>query len=217
MKSMMARIAGILFVAVFAAVGSVQAATIDTLFNTGVDASGNLLTSGSDPHYTLTKDGSTVDTMILSGTSFPLTHWLNDPSSASAWIKPADNRYDDEPGTYTFTTTFDLTGLDHNTANISGKWSTDNRGVDILLNGTSLGLTADGFRDWYEFVIDSGFVAGINTLQFIVENYDDSGNNPTGLRVDMTGNAAVVPVPAAVWLFGSGLLGLVGYSRRKAA
>jgi hypothetical protein len=28
--------------------------------------------------------------------------------------------------------------------------------------------------------------------------------------------AAVVPVPAAVWLFGSGLLGLIGVARRKA-
>jgi hypothetical protein len=27
----------------------------------------------------------------------------------------------------------------------------------------------------------------------------------------------VVPVPAAVWLFGSGLLGLVGIARRKSA
>lgn len=31
-----------------------------------------------------------------------------------------------------------------------------------------------------------------------------------------TNPAAVVPVPAAVWLFGSGLLGLVGIARRKA-
>jgi len=30
-------------------------------------------------------------------------------------------------------------------------------------------------------------------------------------------NVAVVPVPAAVWLFGSGLLGLVGVARRKKA
>ncbi|MCK5092950.1 MAG: VPLPA-CTERM sorting domain-containing protein, partial [Gammaproteobacteria bacterium] len=27
--------------------------------------------------------------------------------------------------------------------------------------------------------------------------------------------ASVVPVPAAVWLFGSGLIGLVGFARRK--
>ncbi|MBI5783055.1 MAG: VPLPA-CTERM sorting domain-containing protein, partial [Gammaproteobacteria bacterium] len=31
------------------------------------------------------------------------------------------------------------------------------------------------------------------------------------------GDVAVVPVPAAVWLFGSGLLGLIGVARRKAA
>jgi hypothetical protein len=28
-------------------------------------------------------------------------------------------------------------------------------------------------------------------------------------------DVVVVPVPAAVWLFGSGLLGLVGIARRK--
>lgn len=31
------------------------------------------------------------------------------------------------------------------------------------------------------------------------------------------GDVAAVPVPAAVWLFGSGLLGLIGIARRKAA
>ena len=31
------------------------------------------------------------------------------------------------------------------------------------------------------------------------------------------GQTAVIPVPAAVWLFGSGLLGLVGIARRKKA
>jgi len=35
--------------------------------------------------------------------------------------------------------------------------------------------------------------------------------------VDSFGDAAAVPVPAAVWLFGSGLLGLVGIARRKQA
>jgi hypothetical protein len=32
-----------------------------------------------------------------------------------------------------------------------------------------------------------------------------------------SGNVSAVPVPAAVWLFGSGLLGLVGMARRKKA
>ena len=38
-------------------------------------------------------------------------------------------------------------------------------------------------------------------------------NNAYPFSVDLT--VASVPVPAAVWLFGSGLLGLVGISRRK--
>ena len=37
----------------------------------------------------------------------------------------------------------------------------------------------------------------------------------TGSYSDIRGLAAVVPVPAAVWLFGSGLLGLIGMARRK--
>ena len=32
-----------------------------------------------------------------------------------------------------------------------------------------------------------------------------------------TGNVSTVPVPAAVWLFGSGLIGLIGVARRKKA
>ena len=49
------------------------------------------------------------------------------------------------------------------------------------------------------------------------DNYSQSGTisaNPiTWLLVRDT---TVVPVPAAAWLFGSGLLGLVGLARRKA-
>lgn len=38
-----------------------------------------------------------------------------------------------------------------------------------------------------------------------------------GAQPTFSGTATVVPVPAAVWLLGSGLLGLVGVARRKAA
>jgi hypothetical protein len=40
----------------------------------------------------------------------------------------------------------------------------------------------------------------------------------TGVQVAwavMDGDVAVIPVPAAVWLFGSGLIGLIGIARRK--
>lgn len=35
------------------------------------------------------------------------------------------------------------------------------------------------------------------------------------VQFDLTGTISSVPVPAAVWLFGSGLIGLVGFARRK--
>jgi hypothetical protein len=41
---------------------------------------------------------------------------------------------------------------------------------------------------------------------------------PNTLFGDFTFSAAaVVPVPAAIWLFGFGLLGLIGIARRKKA
>lgn len=42
--------------------------------------------------------------------------------------------------------------------------------------------------------------------------YDDKGLSHTWTLVD----AGTVPIPAAVWLFGSGIIGLIGVARRKA-
>jgi hypothetical protein len=45
-----------------------------------------------------------------------------------------------------------------------------------------------------------------------IVNFDiGSGNSLTVTSV----NSSVVPIPAAVWLFGSGLIGLIGLARRK--
>ena len=60
---------------------------------------------------------------------------------------------------------------------------------------------------------------GINFAEQIGRN--DNGQSVAQLvEYDNTttivfANAAVIPVPAAVWLFGSGLLGLIGFARRK--
>ena len=47
-------------------------------------------------------------------------------------------------------------------------------------------------------------------------NYGGADNNWYVWAV-RTGDVATVPVPAAVWLFGSGLLGLIGIAKRKRA
>lgn len=74
----------------------------------------------------------------------------------------------------------------------------------------------------------TGFADG-QTISFISFNTNDalSTANVTAFtngkfmvdtslgKVSYVGQVSAVPVPAAVWLFGSGLLGLVGISRRK--
>jgi hypothetical protein len=59
---------------------------------------------------------------------------------------------------------------------------------------------ADKFGDGF------GTFDGVQ-LQIYGEGYDAAPS--------LVGTTAVIPVPAAVWLFGSGLLGLVGVARRK--
>ncbi len=58
---------------------------------------------------------------------------------------------------------------------------------------------------------NSGFFTGINTYALSSWRLDTDGTLTYGVPA-----VSAVPVPAAVWLFGSGLLGLVGVARRKA-
>jgi hypothetical protein len=88
--------------------------------------------------------------------------------------------------------------------------------VDILLNGHSTG-NANGaqFVAWTALTINSGFfVAGVNTLDFIVNN----GGGPTGLRVEISGTAdptgTTIPEPVSFVLLGAGL-GALGMLRRR--
>ncbi len=51
---------------------------------------------------------------------------------------------------------------------------------------------------------------------FTIEEFDSLGNT-TFLGLGRLNAVQVVPIPAAAWLFGSGLLGLIGFSKRKKA
>jgi hypothetical protein len=196
--------------------GSADAAFI--LFNTGVDASGNVLPDGAtDPHYILTGPGGTViPTRVKDSTSGLPAGWLGD-NSTSRWIGPGpDSSLTAQPGDYVFTTTFDLTGLDPTTVVITGRWSSDNAS-EIFLNNATTGFTTPdaGFGSWWNFTLDSGFVAGINTLEFRVVN-SGGEESPLGLRVEFS-DVEPVPAPPAVVLFGVGVVGLAGFRalRRK--
>lgn len=92
-------------------------------------------------------------------------------------------------------------------------------------NGGSMSLSTN---DWFIFAVtndggatwvaDTGASETTSGSNIWLVSFGDSG---TSLEVDVTREgtittpATVVPVPAAVWLFGSGLLGLVGVARRR--
>ncbi|MCD4811268.1 hypothetical protein K8R14_01520 [bacterium] len=195
------------FCAVTFFVGVAQAAPINGLFNTGVDDSGLVLPVGTlEQHYNMT--GALSPANVISKHST----WVT-PPTGSLWIGPSNGNFSDPVGDYSYILTFDLTGLVPTTAFISGKWSTDNTGV-ILLNDIDTGITQDSFMSLNNFNISDGFVPEINTLEFIVTNRPGSSTNPTGLLVaNLTGQASPVPVPAAIWLLGSGLVGIAGFRK----
>ena len=67
-----------------------------------------------------------------------------------------------------------------------------------------VGLSVDGGNTWFADIGNTTTTANSVLLTFATD--------VSTLQVDVR----VVPVPAAVWLFGSGLLGLVGVARRRA-
>ncbi len=205
-----------------ATVEKVQAGiVIPSLFNTGVDNSGSPLLDGTlgDPHYSLFAPGGTNATIVRTESGgYPIPPYLGD-DTLSAWIGPA-NSYDmlGPIGYYFYRTTFDLTGFDSNTASINGRWSSDNNGVGIFLNGrrVSYGTDYEQFQSWSSFTATSGFVGGINRLDFIVFN----GGIQTGLRVEMVGTAGLdvppAPEPTSLALAGFAGLGMaLGAWRRR--
>ena len=196
-----------------------SAASILGLYNTGVLNDGTTAASGStDLHYTLfvSPDANFPGPSAIVADPIAGGYWLLN-SSTSRWIAPAQNQgyptgaVNHAAGNYTYRLTFDLTGLDPVTAHVTGSWAADNAGTAMLLNGVSTGYTTPSYSALTAFALSSGFVAGINTLDFVVNEYASSGANPTGLRVDgLTGTASAVPAPAAGWLLGTALAGLIG-------
>lgn len=195
------------------------------VYNTGVSNSGTPLASGAiDPHYTLVSSpsGGGPAFVVIDG-QFPFVPYFpGDPvwlpnSSTSEWIGPVANgltAVGGPPGQYIFETTFDLSASAVANAELMGQLAADNS-VQVFLNGVNTGMGASGFDHFTPFQVTSGFVQGVNRLDFVVTNGDCGPFcvNPTGLRVEY--RMTEVPEPATFTYFLIfGLLGFPMISRK---
>lgn len=201
----------IVFAGLIALSGAAQAAV--GLYNTGVDGAGNALPDNAvDTHYTV--DAGTAFA-ATSAQGYPIGPWLGD-NTTSSWISPSLDTNGGSGQTYTYTTTFNLTGIDLSTALISGQWASDDPVTAVRINSTTTGLAGGSYGFWTPFTISTGFTSGINTLSFDVLN---SGGGPTGLRVEFLNNrfTPAVPEPESYALALVGLLTVGGLLRIRRA
>lgn len=188
--------------------GLALAAPITGLINTGAGLGAGV----TDPNWQ-TFNGATLLGQSVTISTIPGTYLPN--TTDSRWIWENSNGLPVNV-TRDFVITFDLTGFLPSTATLSGRWATDNAGDDILINGVSTGQTSPGFTGWTNFSVNSGFVAGVNTLTFRVRDVGVvSGFRAEFLQSNAepdTGGA--IPEPST-WLLIAGAVALI-ISRRPA-
>lgn len=87
-------------------------------------------------------------------------------------------------------------------------------GDDIELGNQSSG---SGALDMLMYVADSLFVNDPNAFVYLYSSVSGQSNGFEAWTVSTQGGITPIPVPAAVWLLGSGIIGLMALRRREKA
>jgi hypothetical protein len=181
-------------------------AAFSELFNTGVDTNGvvdtNTLPTNPDPHYALiqSSDYSHLgpDAIVWNMFTFPIASFngnFSNPDGKSQWIGTQADSYSSPAGQYVYRIKFMLDSVDlTKPASLSGIWYVNEAGSDILINGQSTGNSLPGAASSNgkfsaPFSITSGFVAGVNTLDFVTIRPVVPNNGTyleSAVRVDMS-------------------------------
>jgi len=177
------------------------ASPITGLFPTGVyDGMNPIGNAGIDPHYVVMVSGLPQAVVVGGAPTY-----IQTPPSRWVW-----QTWQQQPTnvTLTFRTTFNLSAFLVGSTSLSGSWATDNLGLDILINGQSTGNTCAGFTSLCAFSITNGFVAGTNTIDFIVQDTGVVGGMLVSSLAGITAPIPNIPEPSSLLLCGIGLAAL---------
>jgi hypothetical protein len=189
------------------------------------------LSTGSNPYTFVGPSGSgaaNVEAVVnLAYATSPTSLWIGAQSNARTTSVAA--------GTYTYSTVFDLTGLDKSTTTFGNlRLASDNRFTGFKLNGFDISLTPSlpgpispvSFNTFTNYLVNAPqFVtalgSGSNTLSFIVENDPRAGGpNPSSLNAEFGLNVEEVPyefeAAAGFALFGTYFVGKRYLKKKKA-
>ena len=164
------------------------------IWNTGI----GLRVGEKDPHWTITagvnQSGPFPRPAIVGAPHG--SYGINQPER-SQWISVENGTTNGVPArsTYTFETTFDLTGFDLPSVWVSGLVLADDGVDEIWLNGKRLHIAP--WKDWgygvtyvtfHPIEIRSGFVQGTNRLAFVVKNETFIYRSEKGFDLPQTPN-----------------------------
>lgn len=202
--------------------------------NTGTEADGTVLASGSlDPFWTISTDGSTyVAARVAYPGSFPGPNsgqtccGMETVDGTAAWvttpgvIATSPNTTWGIDNTVSLKRTFDLTGFDIDTVSLSASFRVADRALGVFINGIAVpGTNAGNFAfsndiDFNVFAATGFFVDGINTIE-IRGSSVNSQWDAFWLSTTVTGETAPIPEPGTWAMLAAGL-GLVGAMRARA-
>ena len=138
------------------------------------------------------------------------SRWIPNQPDRCQWISAAGGAsIMPELVTYTFRTSFDLTGMRASTAILHGRFAANNHVRSIRLNDRKISVPEHGkhsFAFLHTFSCERGFVEGVNVLEIEVENGEPQPGPASGHARADGGTGG---------LSADGLAGTLGHHQRK--